>query len=408
MIPRPAVEHYARMQREQSRAALVARRAWRSVDPRYISESLTAALPVLTAAVAVRQLEAATLGAEYGAATIAAQGFYEAPAAFVDPSGFAGVSSRGAPLAAALYSAAPHVKGLIAGGMSTDAAMSRGRAFLESVSMTQVADAGRGAASVDTFARPKVSYVRMLNPPSCSRCTVLAGRIYRSNQGFMRHPRCDCIHVPTNVQAAEREGLVADPYEYFESLSSTEQDRLFTKAGAEAIRDGSDLFQVVNSRRGMSYAGLSADGTRRGQRAVNGLTREGTTKRGYFAGISGGDFEKSRISKYTRTNVGRLTPDAIYAQNLPRERTLELLKSNGYLLRQGQVSTGAIRGPGSVIPKSDQTAAEQRLQTARLQFDAAQRGDNPFGKGPVTPQTLATAEKNYRRWLLSGGQIHTR
>jgi hypothetical protein len=408
MIPRPAVEHYARMQRQQSRAALAVRRAWRSVDPRYISESLTAALPVLSAAVAQRQLEAATLGAEYGAATIAAQGFYEPPTAWVDPSGFAGVSSRGAPLESALYSAAPHVKGLIAGGMSTDAAMNRGRVFLESAAMTQVADAGRGAASVDTFTRPKVAYVRMLNPPSCSRCAVLAGRIYRNNEGFLRHPKCDCIHVPTSVKAAEREGLVSDPYEYFQSLSATEQDRLFTKAGAEAIRDGSDLFQVVNSRRGMSYAGLSADGTRRGQRVRGSFTDEGTTKRGYFAGRAGGDFHKVAGSKYTRSTVKRLTPDAIYAQNLPRERTLELLKSNGYLLKQGQVPEGAIRGLGSVIPKSDLTAAEQRLQTARLQFEAAQRGDNPFGKGPVTPQALATAEKNYRRWLLSGGQIHTR
>src|SRR5690606_23965723 len=33
-------------------------------------------------------------------------------------------------------------------------------------------------------------YVRMLTPPSCSRCTVLAGRWYRKNAGFARHPGC--------------------------------------------------------------------------------------------------------------------------------------------------------------------------------------------------------------------------
>jgi hypothetical protein len=328
--------------------------------------------------------------------------------AWVNPSAFAGVSSRGALLESALYSAAPYVKGLISGGMSTPDAMAKGRLFIEKAAKTQVADAGRGAASVDTFTRPSVAYVRMLNPPSCPQCAVLAGRVYRNNEGFLRHPGCDCVHVVTSTDAAKREGMVSDPYEYFESLSGAEQDRLFTKAGAQAIRDGSDLFQVVNSRRGMSYAGLSADGTRRGQRVKGAFTDEGTTKRGYFAGRAGGEFEKSARSKYTRSTVKRLTPDAIYAQNLPRERTLELLKSNGYLLRQGQVPEGAIRGPGSVIPKSDLTAAEKRVQTARLQWEAAQRGENPFGKGPITPQDRATAEKNYRRWLTSGGQIHTR
>lgn len=394
MIPQPTVQHYRRVQRLQTIAILAATRAWRSVDTEYISESWSDALPEATAALTLVQGRAATLGASYGADTLASQGLYEAPQEWVDPSGFAGRSSRGFPLEAALYSAAPHVKSLISGGLDSREAMRRGSSFIGAVAQTQVADAARGAAGVDTFARPNVGYVRMLNPPSCSRCSVLAGRFYKNNAGFLRHPRCDCVHVQTTAaKAATNEGLIHDPYEYFESLSSTEQDRLYTKAGAQAIRDGSDLFQVVNSRRGMSYGGVSADGTRRGQLAVDSFTREGTTRRGNFRSLSTGQ---------------RLTPDAIYAQNLTRARTLDLLRDNGYLLSQGQVSEGAIRGLGSALNPSAMTAAQQRVHKATLQWEAVQRGDNPFGKGPLTPQDAATAENNYRRWLISGGEIFTR
>ena len=217
---------------------------------------------------------------------------------------------------------------------------------------------------------------------------------YRNNEGFQRHPRCDCVHVPTTrTEAAESEGLVHDPYAYFESLSESAQDKTFGKAQAQAIRDGADLFQVVNARRGMSYAGVSADGSRRGQRVASDFTREGTTRRALWGGAN----PKGK----------RLTPDAIYAQGLPREATLDLLAKHGYLLPQGQVAEGAIRGAGPVVPRSDLTAAEKRLQTARLRWEAIQDGRNPHGRGPLTPEIAARVEGDYRRWLASNGQIHT-
>ena len=394
MIPRPAVDHYRRMQRLQIASGQLAGRAWRTVDPDRISETWANAIPELSDSVSSVQVRAATLGSSYTANTLAAQGLYTAPDVWVNPAAFGGWSSRGAPLESALYSVAPQVKQLLGRGHSLESAMRSGERMAHMLARTQVADAGRTAAGVDTFARRGVLYTRMLNPPSCSRCAILAGRLYRNNEGFLRHPNCDCVHVATSTSAAEREGLVSDPYEYFESLSEAEQDRIYTKAGAQAIRDGGDMFQVVNSRRGMKYAGESSDGTRRGQRVRVG-TSEGTSRRGHFYSISGG-------SK-------RLTPDDIYRRNLPRDQTLELLRNQGYVLPQGQNSEGVIRGRGSALGSPDSlTAAEQRVQRARLQWEAAQRGKNPFGKGPVTPEVMATAENNYRRWLLSGGQIYTR
>ena len=392
--PETAVKHYRAMLRLQRSARAAAAVAWSSLSAAYLSESWDSVSPALVRAVSRLQLDAATRGAGYGGNTLADQGLYEAPEAWVDPSSLAGVSSRGASLGAALYSAIPHTKDLIAGGMPERVALARGREVLQMSAAAQVADAGRTAAGLDTFARPRVGYVRMLNPPSCSRCSVLAGRFYRNNEGFQRHPRCDCVHVPTTrTEAAESEGLVHDPYAYFESLSESAQDKTFGKAQAQAIRDGADLFQVVNARRGMSYAGVSADGSRRGQKVASDFTREGTTRRALWGGAN----PKGK----------RLTPDAIYAQGLPREATLDLLAKHGYLLPQGQVAEGAIRGAGPVAPRSDLTAAEKRLQTARLRWEAVQDGRNPHGRGPLTPEIAARVEGDYRRWLASNGQIHT-
>ena len=392
--PETAVKHYRAMLRLQRSARAAAAVAWSSLSAAYLSESWDSVSPALERAVSRLQLDAATRGAGYGGNTLADQGLYEAPEAWVDPSSLAGVSSRGASLGAALYSAIPHTKDLISGGMPERVALARGREVLQMSAAAQVADAGRTAAGLDTFARPRVGYVRMLNPPSCSRCSVLAGRFYRNNEGFQRHPRCDCVHVPTTrTEAASSEGLVHDPYAYFESLSESAQDKTFGKAQAQAIRDGADLFQVVNARRGMSYAGVSADGSRRGQKVASDFTREGTTRRALWGG--------------TNPKGKRLTPDAIYAQGLPREATLDLLAKHGYLLPQGQVAEGAIRGAGPVAPRSDLTAAEKRLQTARLRWEAVQDGRNPHGRGPLTPEVAARVEADYRRWLASNGQIHT-
>src|SRR5690606_26165994 len=110
---------------------------------------------------------------------------------------------------------------------------------VQMLAKTTVADAGRGAAGVDIASRRGVGFVRHLNPPSCSRCSILAGRFYRWNAGFLRHPGCDCIHVAATDKAmrgGHLEGLIHDPYEYFNGLSESEQNRLYTESGAQAIR----------------------------------------------------------------------------------------------------------------------------------------------------------------------------
>lgn len=401
MVPDAAVKHYRAMQRFQALVVLQAADLWSEVSLSSLDGSWAAQVPLLVPALTDVQGRAAAAGASYGAQTLADQGLYEAPERFVDPSGFAGRASDGRSLEGLLWGPVPHVKTLIAGGVDPRQALKQGGKLLATLARTQVADAGRGAAGVDAASRRNVGYVRMLNPPSCSRCSILAGRFYRWNNGFNRHPRCDCVHVQTTSRAAaETEGLIHDPYEYFKSLSLAEQDKNYTKAGAQAIRDGGDIFQVVNSRRGMKPGGLT--------------TTEGTSKRGNFG-----------------RNGPRLTPEAIYGKGLSREATLKELERYGYILPGGQDPAGVIRGQvegfgqlgrggtrvgareavlrardtGVRDPKvrATMTAAERRVFDAQANWDAVRAGRNPFTNAKnakVTPEVAARVEREYRKHIL--------
>src|SRR5699024_1153215 len=154
------------------------------------------------------------------------------------------------------------------------------------------------------------------------------------------------VHVASTVrstEAAASEGLIEDPYEYFRSLDEAEQDRIFTKPGAQAIRDGADISQVVNARRGMTPNG--------------NFTVEGTTRRGYAGSL-------------LKRGQRRMTPESIYPQaNGSRERAIELLKEHGYILPEGQVAGGALRGQregfGALGRGGTRKAASQAVLEAR-------------------------------------------
>lgn len=400
MIPDAAVSHYKAMQRLQALVVLTAADLWAEVSLADLSGSWAAQVPLLVPVLTGVQVKAASAGASYGAQTLADQGLYEAPQHFVNPTGFSGIASDGRSLEGLLYAPVPHVKTLIAGGMDPKQALRQGGKFLTTLTRTQVADAGRAAAGVDTATKRQVAYVRMLNPPSCSRCSILAGRVYRWNAGFQRHPKCDCVHVQTTqVHAAKTEGLVHDPYEYFKSLSPEDQDKAYTKAGAQAVRDGGDIFQVVNSRRGMK---------------PGGITTAGTSRRGNFG-----------------RNGPRLTPEAIYGKGLSREATLAELERFGYILPGGQNPSGVIRGQAEGFGqlgrggtrvgareavlraretgvrdpnvRATMTAAELRTFDAQSNWDAVRSGRNPFTNAknaPVTPDVAARVEREYRKHIL--------
>ena len=117
------------------------------------------------------------------------------------------------------------------------------------------------------------------------------------------------------------------PKTYFHSLSAAEQNRIFTAAGARAIRDGASMSSVVNARRGM----YTADAYRRTLAA----TREGTTRHGAFyraeraAAIARGRVPASGRGFQLRTP--RLLPEEIYRLAGSRDEAIAMLRRFGYL-----------------------------------------------------------------------------
>jgi hypothetical protein len=144
---------------------------------------------------------------------------------------------------------------------------------------TATADTARSADLTAAVGRKYTHYVRVVQPGACSRCAILAG-IDSYSTAFKRHPACRCTSMPVDEVDASPARLFASPDDYFRTLTTAEQDRIFTKAGAEAIRAGADPVTVVTarsqatgiaySRRGINPGTLPNSG-RRLQRTVIGL-----------------------------------------------------------------------------------------------------------------------------------------
>lgn len=298
--------------------------------------------PGIVLATAHGQHAAATEGAAYIPRALSAQGIATAAAGAVEPAMLTGIASDGRPLGSLLYGAVATSGQALNAGAAAPVALRQGWGWLQRAVSTQVADAGRVAEFTGMVARPQVTgYVRMVNPGACARCIILAGRTYKV-EGFERHPACRCVHVPSAEDSPGDIGT--DPQAYFDSLSPAEQDRTFTKAGAQAIRDGADMSQVVNARRGMYTAQVNKAGWRpRGRatrREVYGhrlfTTDEGTTRRGHaYRSMRQAQWARDEVKRsgerYARLRAPRLMPESIYEVATDRADAIRLLRLNGYI-----------------------------------------------------------------------------
>ena len=206
-------------------------------------------------------------------------------------------------------------------GFSTAMSILSGAAFLEMVTRSLVADAGRIADMAGMIARPRVvSYVRVVHLPACARCIILAGREYSLSDGFLRHPRCDCTVAPRRPGDTWE---LASPASLYEQMDEAQQRRAFGLAGVQAINAGADVAQVVNARRGMTTV-------TRYRRTVQATT-EGTTRRGLY-GSRQAKFQKVADNRYATAKTPRLMPQEIFRlADGDREHAIRLLKRNGYL-----------------------------------------------------------------------------
>lgn len=201
-----------------------------------------------------------------------------------------------------------------------------------------VSDAGRGAMGAFAASRTRqVGHIRVLTPPSCARCAILAGRWYRWSEGFRRHPKCDCQMLP-----ADRNADLSDPHGAYERgeigsyRTMPDGARRFegglSAAQRSAIDAGADINQVVNANLSMQYANfagrrvqITLEGTTSRGLAYQALSARGTTTRQYIG--ANGAVARNVAS------APRLSPGAIYnVANGDRELANRLLRINGYIL----------------------------------------------------------------------------
>jgi hypothetical protein len=336
----PAVDkaHQAARAEQAAKTAAAVRAVWGGVDPENLEGSWLARAVLAAELIRAGQLAAASSAEPWLTQTVGEGAAEVSPEAAVAATGDLGV-----PLLYPLLIALNR----IGRGFSTAMSILSGAAFLEMVTRTLIADAGRIADMAGMIARPRVvSYVRVVHLPACARCIILAGREYTLSEGFLRHPRCDCTVAPRRPGDTWE---LSSPQRLFEQMTPAQQRKAFGAAGMDAIAEGADIAQVVNARRGMTT-------TQAYGRTVQ-ATREGITRRG-IAGArlitgdpnaltaprGGNTRVVSEFTRRTRTGreqlvrlrgakAPRLMPEEIYRQaDGDRDHAIRLLRRNGYIV----------------------------------------------------------------------------
>lgn len=345
--PLSASRHHRRLQRLQAVTIAALRRAWRRMEPtrNWQDQYREDAGPKMVAVVVAAQI-AATREADTYIADVLNELDFGPPTTpgVVLPRAFAGWAGDGRPVDTLLDGVLVRAGHSLTAQQATPEAVVRhpitppaeqvakaledAEKWMEMVAETILADTTRAAEAAAIAPREWVEgYVRMLNPPSCSRCTILAGQFYLWNAGFDRHPRCDCVHIPTSE--ADYNDLRVNPDLYFRSLSPAEQDKAFTIAGAEAIRDGADISQVVNARRGMRTAAIN----QRGWIPKGRMVRTDAFGRGVFTTTEGVTKRGAGRRAMGPGRPFRLMPESIYEiADGDRAEAIRLLRLYGFIL----------------------------------------------------------------------------
>lgn len=324
MLPRAATEFYAKQQEVNEAASREALRAWRRMGENF-DASWRRVAPTVLAVLTEAQSQNALAARDYVPRVLAETDVPDRPEGDFRPGSLVGRASDGRRLDTLAYGAVTEAKAAVAGGATTQQALDQGGNWLDLMAKLQVADVARQAVGIMTASRKNIGgTVRVLNPPSCQRCAILAGRFYRWSTGFQRHPRCDCVNTPVPSKAyAEAEGFVTDPMQTYRNG----EIRDLTEAQRFAIDNGADIGQVVNATRGMSTTAT--------RRRVKGRSQEraAAPARGVLpgqpdlmAGILGAQESLTRAPA-----LGMLTPEGIYRTARNRDDAIRMLRELGYI-----------------------------------------------------------------------------
>lgn len=282
-LPQATEDFYTTMQRYQLAMLGAGRRLWSKMLTGDFDGSWARIAPQLVTFTAGGQLAAARAGSQYVSQALDEQGTPVAAEATVRPQAFSGVASDGRSLPGLLDGAVVRAKdatksravidsdGLrtVVRGLDGGDALKLGQKWLEQALQSAIMDAARDAIAAEIIVRPQVRWIRVVNPPCCSRCAVLSADVYYWHQPMKRHPNCDCFALPTTVENPERK--ITSPAE----LVRTGQVTDLTKAQRARLNDGADLVKVLNESRDRWRERLAAD--RRAEKArSDGRVTEGS------------------------------------------------------------------------------------------------------------------------------------
>ena len=319
MLPQAAREFYALQQRVNFTARAELRRIWRRMGEDF-DASWRRHGPVALAVLVEAQRVVSDEAARYVPRVMEATDQPFEPVGEFRPESLVGRASDGRPLKTLTYGAVTEAKTAVFDGATASQALNRGADWLDLMAALQIADVARQAVGVQVASqRVESNYVRVLNPPSCQRCAILAGRVYRWSTGFQRHPRCDCVMMPArNTEWARSEGFITSPREAYEQGHIKD----LTKAQKQAIDDGADIGRVVNAYKGVSTTSKTTRTIVK--RAPKGEVTPGTPD--LLAFIP--DDVRRRSSRVSQAYP---TPEGIYAQASSREEAVALLNKYGYI-----------------------------------------------------------------------------
>jgi hypothetical protein len=262
-VPPPQASEvlYTTLQRYQLMLLVAGRRLWSRMAPADLDGSWARIAPQMTAFTSGAQLAAAQAAVAYVPAVLEETGQPDRPEAAVRPRAFSGVTSDGRSIPGLLEGSVVATKRAIERGTSPADALVGGQKWLETALQGAVSDAARDATAAQIVVRPEMGWVRMVNPPCCSRCAVLAGQFYQWNTGFQRHPRCDCVHIPS--QENRGGDFVTDPKLLVDRGLITD----LTPGQKSRLADGANLPKVLNESRDRWRERMAAD--RRAQRELS-------------------------------------------------------------------------------------------------------------------------------------------
>lgn len=354
---RSADSYYTDQQKIAVTTVAAAKKLWRGMDDDF-NRSWATIGPVMLETVQLGRAAAANRSVGVTAAILAETDQVAPPVGAVNPSSFLRSAPDGRPMGSLLSESVVQAKTAVKSGVDVGRALTLAEVWLTGALLTVMSDTGRAVVGADLTSRPKVAgYVRMLNGPSCPRCVILAGKWFRWNQGFRRHPRCDCRHVAAGDKAwAQAEGFVSDPYEYFHSMPPAEQDRVWGKINARAIRDGADIYRVENVRL-------------RGLATAKGNLKYGTPS--------------------------RITVDDIYRTAGTRTNAIKMMEREGFITGP-QTAGGNIVGNGrerfaGMVSTPRPGSARERVLEAR-----ATGVRDPLDRATMTAQERRLFDANYR------------